>query len=175
MRLLGSYPGPGNTGFDLTHEAVCPAHRRRMARSATVSARGGREAGHSWERAVDLRSMQLVALKGQLVDKGTVMVEGCAGPGRCWHHPSPLTTAPTTRSCCWRPPKAPLPTELLPGARGRGDEPSPNMGPKPAWPGGLQSSAEGCRLLSVWRRRMSLGTQPCRASPHPWEPHTPAI
>ena len=41
-----------------------------MARSATVSARGGREAGHSWERAVDLRSMQLVALKGQLVGQG---------------------------------------------------------------------------------------------------------
>lgn len=57
------------------------------------------------------------------------------------------------RSCWCRlpnPPLLPLPTELPPaGGRGRGDEPPPSMGPKPAWPEGLQSSAEGCRLPSV--------------------------
>lgn len=63
---LGSHPGPGNPECDLTHEAVGPAHRWRVARGSPVSARGGGEAGHSWERAVDLGSMQLVALRGQM-------------------------------------------------------------------------------------------------------------
>lgn len=57
-----------------------------MARSATVSARGGREAGHSWERAVDLRSMQLVALKGQLVGKGTGQTRQVLAPPRSPDH-----------------------------------------------------------------------------------------
>lgn len=56
------------------------------------------------------------------------------------------------RSCWCRLPNPlpPLPTELPPPAgRGRGDEPPPSTGPKPAWPAGLQSSAEGCRLPSA--------------------------
>lgn len=80
------------------------------------------------------------------------------------------------RSCWWRPPNPPLPlpTELLPpGGRGRGDEPPPSMGPKPAWPGGLQSSAEGCRLPSAERNTVrweGKGTwvlsQSSQESPH---------
>lgn len=71
-------------------------------------------------------------------------------------HPPPTPSpapGPTMRSCWCSPANVLLlpllPTGPLPGGRGRGDEPPPSMGPKPAWPGGLQSSAEGCRLLSV--------------------------
>lgn len=80
------------------------------------------------------------------------------------------------RSCWCRPPNPPLPlpTELLPpGGRGRGDEAPPSMGPKPAWPGGLQSSAGGCKLPSAERGMVrwvargtldpALGT---RSTPH---------
>lgn len=114
-----------------------------MARDAAVGGWGGREGGRSRQPPIHVRAMQLEALRWE----GTG-VRMRAAHGR----PAPPALGLTMRSCWCRLPNPlpPLPTELPPPAgRGRGDEPPPSTGPKPAWPAGLQSSAEGCRLPSA--------------------------